>query len=77
MLSQQEQALLSAVIDRIIPADAFPSATGFGADAYIRKMLEADAAPVRELIRYGLDELARQGFLSKSATDQDRLLDAA
>ena len=43
MLSPQEQALLGALIDWIMPADRSPSATGFGADAYILKMLGGDA----------------------------------
>lgn len=76
MLSPAHEALLSAVIDRIMPADAFPSATGFGALGYILPMLEGDAAPIRELIRYGLDDLARQNFIAADPATQDRLLDA-
>jgi choline dehydrogenase-like flavoprotein len=76
MLTSNEQALLRAVIDRIYPADAHPSATGFGAEGYILPMLEGDAKPIREMIRYGLAELARAGFLGKSALEQDRLLEA-
>ena len=76
MLSQHEQALLRAVIDRLLPADEFPSATGFGADRYILQMLDSDAEPVRELIRYGLGELDRQQFLTLDAAKQDALLKA-
>ncbi|HZY69137.1 MAG TPA: gluconate 2-dehydrogenase subunit 3 family protein, partial [Devosia sp.] len=75
MLSPGEQALLRAVIDRIYPADADPSATGFGADGYILPMLEGDAKAIRELIRYGLAELARAEFLQLSPAEQDRLLE--
>jgi choline dehydrogenase-like flavoprotein len=76
MLPEHQQALLRAVIDRIVPADDFPSATGFGADAFTVQMLEGDAKHLRELIRYGLTELGRAGFLGKPAADQDRLLEA-
>ncbi len=76
MLSDRQQALLRAVIDRIVPADAFPSATGFGADRFILDILEGDARPVRQLIGYGLDELGRLGFLDKTPEEQDLLLAA-
>ena len=76
MLTPNEQALLRAVIDRIYPGDDFPSATGFGADAYILKMLNGDAKPVREMIRYGLAELGRAGLLDKTTPEQDRLIEA-
>lgn len=76
MLTPNEQALLRAVIDRIYPADNFPSATGFGADAYILEMLHGDARAVRELVRYGLAELNRARFLDKTASGQDRLIES-
>ena len=65
VLTAAEQALLRAVIDRIYPADTHPSASGFGADNYILPMLDGDAKAVREMIRYGLAELARGGFIGK------------
>ncbi|HEX4296986.1 MAG TPA: gluconate 2-dehydrogenase subunit 3 family protein, partial [Devosia sp.] len=77
MLSPDEQALLRAVIDRLLPADEFPAASGFGADAYILAMLGGDAAPAREVIRYGLAELDRQGYRQLDAAGQDRMLKAA
>ena len=77
MLSPDEQALLRAVIDRLLPADDFPAASGFGADVYILAMLDGDAAPVREMIRYGLAELDRQGYRQLDAAGQDRMLKAA
>src|SRR3569623_436859 len=75
MLSPHEQALLRAVIDRILPADEFPSATGFGADRYILQMLDGDAKAVAELVRYGLMELDRQGYLAAEPAAQDELLE--
>jgi choline dehydrogenase-like flavoprotein len=74
MFSQNEQALLRAVIDRIMPADDFPSASALGALDYILPMLGGDAAPDREPIRYGLQDLARLGFLDKPPAEQDALL---
>ncbi|MEO8756802.1 MAG: GMC family oxidoreductase [Devosia sp.] len=76
MPSQHEQAILSAAIDRLLPGDDFPSATGFGAHDYILQMLDGDAAPVRDLIRFGLGELGRQGVLEADAAQQDALLRA-
>ncbi|MGH3261447.1 MAG: hypothetical protein ACRDNS_05570, partial [Trebonia sp.] len=61
------------MIDRILPADAAPSATGFGTDRYVFAMLESDAAPVRELNRYGLGDLDRQGFLDAGPAARDLL----
>src|SRR3569623_2559249 len=75
MLSPHEQALLRAVIDRILPADEFPSATGFGADRYLLQMLDGDATAVAELVRYGLMELDRQGYLAAEPAAQDELLE--
>src|SRR4051812_28044538 len=74
MLSPHEQALLRAVIDRILPADDFPSASGFGADRYITQMLDGDAKATAQLVQYGLSGLDRQGFLSADAAQQDHLL---
>ena len=76
MLSQHEQALLGAVIDRIVPADEFPSATGFAADRYVTRMLDGDAKSSAALLRFGLAELDRQGFLTADDADRDRLLEA-
>ena len=70
MLSTEELALLRAVIDRILPADAFPSATGFGADRFIETILAASAAPLRELIRLGLSGLPSD-FVDKPVAQQD------
>ncbi|MEP7239997.1 MAG: GMC family oxidoreductase [Devosia sp.] len=76
MFSPHEQALLRAVIDRLMPADDFPSATGLGADAFILEILDLDAKPSREPIRYGLSDLDRSGFLTREAAGQDALLKA-
>ena len=76
MFTQAEEVLLRAVIDRLIPADAFASATGFGADHFILAILQTDAAARREAIRYGLNELGSGGFLAKSPAEQDAALTA-
>jgi len=76
MLSPHKQALLRAVIDRILPADDFPSASGLGADRYVLAMLDGEARAVAPLVRYGLSELDRSGFLVADAATQDRLLGA-
>ena len=62
------------MIDRILPGDEFPSASGFGSDRYILQMLETDAKAIAELVRYGLRELDRQGFLQAGPSAQDELL---
>ena len=77
MLTPNDQALLRTVIDRIVPADDLPSATEFGADAFILDILEGDARAVRELIVYGLRDLDRRGFLNRSTAEQDAILQAA
>ena len=74
MFSQNEQALLRAVIDRIMPADDFPPASGLGALDYILPMLSGDSAADAEPIRYGLQEFDRAGFLGKSPSEQDAML---
>ena len=74
MFTADEQAMLRAVMDRLLPGDDAPSATGFGADRYVLAMLDGDAAPLRELIRYGLDDLRVAGFLTRDAAGQDALL---
>ena len=51
-------ALLRAVIDRILPADDDPAASGFGADAYVARRLAEDAA-LATIIREGLSRLER------------------
>lgn len=74
MFSKHEKALLCAVIDRILPADDFPSATGFGAHDFILQILATDAVAVCEPIRFGLAELDRDGFLDKKTNEQDSAL---
>jgi choline dehydrogenase-like flavoprotein len=77
MFTADEQAMLRAVMDRLLPADDAPAATGFGADRYVLDMLGSDAAPVRELVRCGLDDLRLAGFLTRDTAGQDEMLRAA
>ena len=73
MASGDENTLLRAVIDRILPADAYASATGFGADRFIRNILAGSAAPLRGLIRLGLSGLPAD-FATKPQIEQDAAL---
>jgi hypothetical protein len=43
-LNAHQRVLLAAVIDRIVPADADPAATGFGADRYILGQFDGQLA---------------------------------
>ena len=73
--------LVAAVLDRIVPADADPSAVGFGAEPYVSKWLAVEA--VGGPVRAGLEALAataRQqhgaAFEDLGADTQDALLQA-
>ena len=72
-LTPAELATLRAVMDRIVPADHDPGATGFGAEAYVTRMLARDAAPATLLIRDGLAALGPD-FVSLTPAEQDATL---
>lgn len=74
--------ILKAVADRIVPADAWPSATEVGVLAYFERYAREEAATWTDILEPGLRALqamaiARQGqpFEDLSAEQQDRLLE--
>jgi len=78
-----QRAILTAAIDRLIPADDFPSASEAGVLNYFDRILATDAAEFMPALRDGLAklELAAQnayghGFAVLSPDDQDGLLRA-
>ena len=66
-----QDALLAAVIDRVIPADADPGALALGTDAYVRGRLAGEPALSAE-IAAGLAALP--DFLSLDDGGRDRAL---
>lgn len=69
------------ILDRIIPADDFPSASGAGVHVYVQRQLDGDLRPLRPLFVEGLaaiDELARGfhgvAFAELNSQQQDGLL---
>lgn len=57
MLSPPQLTCLHAVVDRIIPADDFPSGWEAGVGDYLLRQLETDLAPRLGAYRGGLDAL--------------------
>jgi choline dehydrogenase-like flavoprotein len=76
MLTETQRKLLAAVIDRIVPADTDPGATGFGADRYILGQLQGQLAGEAAAIVAGLEALDRAmpGFAALPAAAQDNAL---
>jgi choline dehydrogenase-like flavoprotein len=77
-----DSALLRAVLDRIVPADRDPSATGFGADAYVLERLlsgEVQGAAMSIVGLEALDEETRRrhgkAFSHLTPAEQDALLE--
>lgn len=75
------RSTLEAVADRLIPEDAWPSATGGGVMTYLERRTAEDAATWKELIEPGLRELealavAQHGrrFPDLAASEQDGVL---
>lgn len=66
-----DRALLDAVVDRIVPADADPGALDLGTDAYVAARVAADPA-LAELVETGLAALP--GFLALDAAGRDAAL---
>lgn len=78
------RTILEAVTDRMIPEDAWPSATGAGVLTYLERHAAEDAATWSEMIEPGLRALneaaiARDGrpFAALPANEQDDLLKEA
>jgi len=62
-------------MDRLLPADEDPGATGLGCDLFLLKLLEGDGAEFLECYRAGLDALeAENAFSSLGAHEQDEVL---
>jgi hypothetical protein len=57
MFSQQQSRCLQAVVDRIIPADDYPSGWEAGVGEYLLRELSTDLAPRLAAYRGGLDAL--------------------
>jgi len=72
-LTEDERATLRAAIDRIVPADDFPSASEAEVDEFIRRLLLADAKRLT-LYREGLSRLMNVGFLQAEPERQSALL---
>ena len=81
MLSSQQLRGLQAVVDRIIPADEFPSAWAAGVGDYLLQQLQTDLRPRLAAYRAGLDALdheaqivAGRHFADLDAAMQDEIL---
>ena len=57
VLTQSQRATLRALIDRIIPADDFPSGWDAGVGDYLDRQLSGDLSALVEMYRAGLDAL--------------------
>ncbi len=81
MLSAQQLRSLQAVVDRIIPADEFPSGWEAGVGDYLLRQLRTDLRPRLAAYRAGLDALDREAqivagrhFADLDAAMQDEIL---
>jgi hypothetical protein len=81
LLTPQEQVVLRAAVDRILPADDFPGAWEAGAWEYLERQLDGPLLGMRELVRSGLmgldtEAVARFGseFAALPPEAQDALL---
>lgn len=80
-LNESQQRTLRAAVDRIIPADDYPSAWQAGVGDYLAQQFEGDLKPVLDAYREGLDSLEgeaivryQQSFCLLPDTEQDTLL---
>jgi hypothetical protein len=64
MLSQQQARCLQAVVDRIVPADDYPSGWEAGVGDYLLRQLGGDLAPRLSAYRRGLDALDEEARLA-------------
>ena len=81
MLTKQQLATLRALVDRIIPADDFPSGWQAGVGDYLAGQFKRDLRPQLDRYRAGLDALDAEAlagsgthFAELDAADQDALL---
>ena len=81
MLTELQHTTLHALVDRIIPADDFPSGWQAGVGDYLARQFERDLRPQLDRYRAGLDALDAEAladtgtrFAELDATAQDALL---
>ena len=81
MLTESQRATLRALIDRIIPADDFPSGWEAGVGDYLDRQFAGDLCHLLDMYRAGLDALevearatAEIGFSELAPDAQDELL---
>jgi hypothetical protein len=81
MLTERQLATLRALVDRIIPADDFPSGWQAGVGDYLARQFERDLRPQLDRYRAGLDALDAEArasigarFAELDAEHQDALL---
>ena len=81
MLTELQHATLRALVDRIIPADDFPSGWQAGVGDYLARQFERDLRPQLDRYRAGLDALDAEAqasggarFAELEAEAQDALL---
>ena len=81
MHTEQQHATLRALVDRIIPADDFPSGWQAGVGDYLARQFERDLRPQLDRYRTGLDALDAEAqantgarFAELDAEHQDALL---
>src|SRR4051794_36722141 len=81
MLTELQLATLHALVDRIIPADDFPSGWQAGVGDYLARQFAGDLRPQLERYRTGLDALGAEAlantgarFAELDAVAQDALL---
>lgn len=81
MLSEEQQVILHAVVNRIIPPDDWPGGWEAGVGDYLFRQFERDLAGVIEQYQQGLDALEAEaraggspGFAAMDAAAQDALL---
>jgi gluconate 2-dehydrogenase gamma chain len=66
LLTLEQQEILRAAIDRIIPADDYPGGWEAGVGDYLLRQLAGDLQPVLRSYREGLDELEAEAQVTFS-----------
>jgi len=80
-LNQEQEEVLRAAVDRILPPDEHPGAWEAGAAEYLARQLAGDLLPLRDLVVAGLAALDAEaaarfgpGFAALGPDRQDELL---
>ena len=80
-LTKEEEQILRAAVDRIIPPDDYPGAWQAGVGDYLARQFEGDLSPMVDIYRAGLRALDAEasarfgrGFARLTATQQDDIL---